>query len=171
MDYLGPEFLTWLVWRAATNPELRHADGTSVYVHVDDYVELRGERGAARRTVLRAGIPAASAEGKAALRHGKAVSAARLLFARGEEETTFTLRAEDLDVSSARLPTPEGETAEERLEASLSAMRRLYDDLDLGSRTFLEVRCSAAWDAEASSIREWVAAPSEEERAGAPATD
>lgn len=166
MDYLGPEFLTWLVWRAAAQPEFRHPDSTAIYVHVDDYLELRGERGAAKRTVLRAGMPAASAEGKVALRHGKTVCSARLLFARGEEETTFTLRAEDLDVSSAKLPTPEGESAEERLEASLSSMRRLYDDLDLCYRTFLEVRCSPAWDAEAESVRDWVSRASDEERAG-----
>ena len=166
MDYLGPEFLTWLVWRASQRPEFRHADATPVYVHVDDYLELRGERGAAKRTVLRAGMPAASAEGKVALRHGKTVCSARLIFARGEEETTFTLRAEDLDVSSAKLPTPEGESSEERLEASLYSMRRLYDDLDLCYRTFLEVRCSTGWDVEADSVRDWVAQASEEERAG-----
>ena len=166
MDYLGPEFLTWLVWRASQKPEFVHADGTAVYVHVDDYLELRGERGAARRTVLRAGMPAASAEGKAALRHGKTVCAARLILARGEEETTFTLRAEDLDVSSARLPTPQGESSQERLEASLQSMKRLYDDLDLCYRSFLEIRCAAGWESEANAVREWVAAPSDEERTG-----
>src|SRR5205814_9655291 len=90
MDYLGPEFLTWLWWRASVEPEFRHADSTSVYVHVDEDLELRGERAAARKTALRAGMPAASAEGKVALRGGKVVSAARLILARGEEETTFT---------------------------------------------------------------------------------
>jgi hypothetical protein len=164
MDYLGPEFLTWLWWRASAEPEFKHADGTAVYVHVDEYLELRGERAAARKTSLRAGMPAASAEGKVALRGGKVVSAARLILARGEEETTFTLRGEDLDVSSARLKAPEGETSEERLAASLSAARRLYDDLDLCFRTFLSVRCGDAWETEADRIRTWAAGPSDEER-------
>jgi hypothetical protein len=164
MDYLGPEFLTWLWWRASVEPEFRHADGTSVYVHVDEYLELRGERAAARKTALRAGMPGASAEGKVALRGGKVVAAARLILARGEEETTFTLRGEDLDVSGARLKAPEGETAEERLAASLAATRRLYEDLDLCFRVFLAVRCSDGWEAEADRVRGWVAGPSEEER-------
>ncbi len=111
MDYLGPEFLTWLWWRSANAPEFLHPDGTAVYVHVDEYLELRGERAAARRTVLRTGMPAASAEGKVALRHGKVVTAARILLARGEDEIAFTLRAEDLDVSAAKLPAPEGADA------------------------------------------------------------
>ena len=64
MDYLGPEFLTWLWWRARVEPEFRHKDGTSVFVHVDEFMEFRGERAAARKTVLRSGMPAASAEGK-----------------------------------------------------------------------------------------------------------
>jgi hypothetical protein len=164
MDYLGPEFLTWLWWRSSTRPEFRDASGDAVYVHVDEYLELRGERGAARKTVLRAGVPGASAEGKAALRNGKTVAAARLLFARGEEEVSFTLRGEDLDVSGARFPAPEGEDAEERLAATLARVERLYADLDLCLREFLEVRTSPRWEAESEAIRAFGAAPSEEER-------
>ena len=163
MDYLGPEFLTWLWWRARVEPEFRHADGTPLYVHVDEYMELRGERAAARKTVLRSGMPAASAEGKVALRHGKVVTAARLLFARGEEEIALTLRAEDLDVSAARLPAPEGDTALDRLSAALASVRRLYEDLDLCFSTFLLDRCSDRWERSATAIRAWAASPSEEE--------
>jgi hypothetical protein len=166
MDYLGSEFLTWLWWRSTTQPEFVHPDGTAVYVHLDEYLELRGERAAARRTVLRSGMPAASAEGKVALRHGKVPTAARLLLARGEEEVALTLRAEDLDVSAARLPAPEGATSEDRLQASLESVERLYADLDLCFSTFLTVRCSDGWDAEARRVREWAGAPSEEERSG-----
>ena len=113
MDWLGPEFLTWLWWRAGVEPEfvektlggrVGRGDPASLYVHVDEFLELRGERAAARKTSLRAGMPGASAEGKVALRHGKVVTAARLLFARGEEETSLTLKAEDLDLSSVKLP-------------------------------------------------------------------
>jgi hypothetical protein len=164
LDWLGPEFLTWLWWRSSTEPEFAQPDGARLYVHIDEYLELRGERAAARRTSLRAGMPAASAEGKAALRHGKVVTAARLIFVRGEEETALTVKAEDLDVSAARPPAPEGETSEERLEASLRAFSRLYDDLDHCFARFLEVRCSERWEEEARRIREWAAAPSEEER-------
>jgi hypothetical protein len=168
MDYLGQEFLTWLWWRSSARPDFRHPDGSEVYVHVDEYLELRGERGAARKTVLRSGVPGASAEGKAALRGGKTVAAVRLLFARGEEEAAFTLRGEDLDVSALRLPAPEGNDAEERLAASLERVERLYRDLDLCLRTFLEVRCSPRWDEEVSALRAWGESPSEEEKAGLP---
>ena len=46
------------------------------------------------------------------------MTSARLIFARGEEETALTLRAEDLDVSAGRPPSPEGESSEERLDVS-----------------------------------------------------
>jgi hypothetical protein len=166
MDWLGPEFVTWLWWRSSTDPRFRHQDGTEVYVHVDEYLELRGERAAARKTTLRTGMPGASAEGKVALRGGKVVTAARLILARGEEEVTFTLRAEDLDVSAAKLPTPDAaaDSAEERLAAALTATRRLYADLDLCLGAFLDVRCGDAWEAEVARVRAWAAAPSEEER-------
>ena len=171
MDWLGPEFLTWLWWRAGVSPdfaELSNGGGrtsaTTLYVHVDEFLELKGERAAARRTSLRSGMPGASAEGKVALRHGKVVTAARLLFARGEEETALTLKAEDLDLSAVKLPAIDSSDAEERLSSSLAAARRVYDDLDLLYRTFLEVRCSDRWDAEARVMRAWVAAPSEEEK-------
>lgn len=177
MDWLGPEFLTWLWWRAGVTPEFAEIagvagggragpkrDGTTLFVHVDEFLELRGERAAARRTSLRAGMPGASAEGKVALRHGKVVTAARLLFARGEEETALTLKAEDLDLSAVKLPSIDSADAEERLSSSLTAARRVYEDLDLLYRTFLEVRCGDRWEAEVRTMRAWVGAPSEEER-------
>jgi hypothetical protein len=171
MDYLGGEFLTWLWWRSSTKPEFRHPDGSAVYVHVDEHLELRGERGAARRTILRAGLPGASAEAKAALRNGKTVAAARLLFARGEEEIALTLRGDDLDVSGVRLPAPEGKDAEDRLTASLDRVERLYADLDLCLRAFLEVRCSPRWEEEVAALRAWGESPSEEERQVVPAPE
>ena len=112
MDWLGPEFLTWLWWRASVAPEFASPDGSALYVHIDEFLELKGERAAARKTSLRSGMPAASAEGKVALRNGKVVTAARLLFARGEEETSLTLRAEDLDVGGGRPPAPDAAEAE-----------------------------------------------------------
>lgn len=66
MDFLGPESPTWLWWRTSTSPEFVDASGDAFFVHVDEFLELRGERGAARKTSLRAGMPGASAEGKVA---------------------------------------------------------------------------------------------------------
>jgi len=164
VGFLGPEFLTWLWWRAETEPAFRHPDGTEVFLHFDEYLEFRGERAAARRTVLRAGVPAASREARAALRSGKALASARILLARGEEEVRFTLRAEELDVSSLRLPAPEGETREERLVACLEAQERFLSDLDLCYGTFLAVRLGPAWPEEAERIRRWSLLPSADER-------
>ena len=164
MEYLGPEFLTWLWWRAETDPCFRHADGTEVYIHFDEHLEFRGERAAARRTVLRAGIPGASMESRAALRSGKSLVAARILMARGEDEMRFTLRAEELGVSGLRLPTPQGETHEERLLACLEMQETFVEDLDLCFATFLTLRCTPAWEAELASVRAWGEAPSPDER-------
>ncbi len=156
LDYLGPEFLTWLWWRADVDPCFLHPDGTEVFVHVDEHLEFRGERAASRRTSLRTGAPGASMDARAALRSGKLLVAARLLFARGEEEWRFTLRAEDLDVSSLRLPPPDEDTEmKDRLEASLAGLERFWDDLDLCLASFLDVRCGPAWSAEAAKVRAW----------------
>jgi hypothetical protein len=170
LDYLGPEFLTWLWWRAETDPGFCHADGTEVFVHVDEHLDFRGERAASRRTVLRAGMPGASMEARAALRSGKLLVAARLLVARGDEEVRLTLKAEDLDVSGVRLPAPEGETPRERLAASIEAQERLWRDLDLFLATFLQVRCGPGWAAEADRLRAWGASPSPDEAADLPAS-
>lgn len=169
MDFLGPEFLTWLWWRAAEAPRFTHPDGTEVFVHVDEHLELRGERSAARRTVLRAGAPAGSGEARAALRSGKVLVAARLLLVRGEEERRLTLKAEDLDVSGLRLPAPEPGPARERLEQSLEALERVQEDLDLCLAAFLALRCSPAWPAEVARIRAWGATPSADDTAEAAA--
>ena len=165
LDFLGPEFLTWLWWRASEAPAFRHEDGTEVFVHFDEHLEFRGERSAARRTVLRSGLPGGSTEARAALRSGKTLVAARLLLVRGEEERRVTLKAEDYDVSGVRLPAPEAGSGRERLEHALDALERAQDDLDLCFRAFLTVRCGPAWADEVAKIRAWGALPSEEERA------
>jgi len=164
VEYLGPEFLTWLWWRAEVEPRFVHEDGTEVFVHFDEHLEFRGERAAARRTVLRAGMPGASMEARAALRSGKSLVAARILLARGEDEMRFTLRAETLAVSALRLPSPQGETREDRLLACLDAQEQFLDDLDLCLATFLRVRCGSRWEAELERIRSWGETPSPDER-------
>lgn len=172
LDFLGPEFLTWLWWRASTDPTFVHEDGTEVFVHVDEHLELRGERSAARRTVLRSGMPGGSSEARAALRSGKTLVAARLLLVRGEEERRLTLKAEDYDASGLRLPAPEPGPARERLIGSLEALERLQDDLDLTFATFLRVRLSAQWSVDVDRLRAWAAEPSEDDRAhGDPADE
>ena len=164
VEYLGPEFLTWLWWRADTDPCFVHPDGTEVFIHFDEHLEFRGERAAARRTVLRAGMPGASMEARAALRSGKTLVAARLLIARGEDEMRFTLKAENLEISGLRLPSPEGETRNDRLVACLDGQEQFLEDLDLCLATFLRIRCAPAWEAELAKIRAWGEAPSPDER-------
>lgn len=163
IDFLGPEFLTWLWWRAEVDPAFAHPDGTQVFIHFDEHLEFRGERAAARRVTLRTGMPGASMEARAALRSGKTLVAARLLLARGEDEVRFTLRAEDLDISGLRLPSPEGDTHDERLAACLDAQATFLDDLDLCLKTFLERRLSPGWDEDVAAIRAWSRTPSQDE--------
>jgi hypothetical protein len=170
MASLGAEFLTWLWWRSEVEPCFPRADGAEVYVHFDEHLEFRGERSAARRAVLRAGMPAASMEARAALRSGKKLATARILMAHGEDEVRFTLRADTLDVASLKLPAPEGESRQERLEASLEAQDRFLEDLDLCLLAFLRVRCDPPrWEAEVERIRAWGEAPSPDEASAAAA--
>ncbi|MDJ0973358.1 MAG: hypothetical protein QNJ98_02715 [Planctomycetota bacterium] len=163
MDYLGPEFLTWLWWRAEADPCFRHEDGTEVFVHFDEHLEFRGERSAARRVILRTGMPGASMEARAALRSGKTLVSARILMARGEDEVRFTLRAEDLDISGLRLPAPEGDTPYDRLVACLDAQDQFVDDLELCLKTFLATRLEPRWEEEVETIRRWSRQPSQDE--------
>lgn len=166
LDYLGPEFLTWLWWRSEEEPRFTRPDGAEFFLHLDEHLEFRGERAASRRTTLRVGAPSASMEARAALRSGKLLVAARLLLARGEEEVAFTLRAEDLEVSGLRLPKVEGDkplSPRERLEAGLEAFEHFWEDLDVCFASFLDVRTSEGWDAELRRLRAWCDRPSQDE--------
>jgi len=160
LDHLGPEFLTWLWWRAEQGGAFTRPDEGDVFVHVEEHLEFRGERAAARRTVLRAGSPSASGEARAALQSGKLLTAARLSMARGEEEYAFTLRALDLQVSGLRLPAPSEPKApaRERLEEALGRLDAFWDDLDLCYATFLERRTDPGrWAEDVAAIRAWSA--------------
>ena len=166
LDHLGPEFLTWLWWRADEDPGFTHADGQEVFVLVDEHLEFRGERAASRRTVLRAGAPSASVEARAALRSGKMLVAARLILARGEHESAFTLRSEDMDVSGLKLPQPsepKGMSPQERLAEGIENLERFWDDLDLCYATFLDRRTGEAWPEDVEKMRTWSARPSQDE--------
>lgn len=164
MDYLGPEFLTWLWWRAASEPCFKHEDGTEVFIHFDEHLEFRGERSAARRVTLRTGMPGASMEARAALRSGKNLVSARILLARGEDEVRFTLRAEDMDVSGLKLPAPEGDTPLDRMLANLDAQDQFVEDLDLCLKTFLDRRLGPAWVDDVTAIGAWSRQPSQDEQ-------
>ena len=69
-----------------------------------------------------------------------------------------------LSVSGLKLPTPQGETREDRLLACLDAQEQFLEDLDLCLATFLRVRCSTRWDSELEAIRAWGESPSPDER-------
>ena len=166
LDHLGPEFLTWLWWRADEDPGFTHADGQEVFVLVDEHLEFRGERAASRRTVLRAGAPSASVEARAALRSGKMLVAARLILARGEHESAFTLRSEDMDVSGLKLPQPsepKGMSPQERLAEGIETLERFWDDLDLGYATCLHRRTGEAGPEDVEKMRTGSARPSQDE--------
>ena len=119
---LGENFLTWLWYYQESNHGVlpRSQMGEFSFL-LDGPLVLVAEGNGALESNIRKGAPTISAEAKAALRVGKKLRRAKLIFARNQgEEWSFTLDVNDFIVKGLKLP--EGENMdrigifEERME-------------------------------------------------------
>ena len=115
VDFLGPEFLTWLWWRSEQTGgrfDLPAPAGT-VDVWVDDRLAFRQPSDTKITAVMTGENPAHTLEARAALAGGKVVQDLRLGVRRDEREFHVTLRSPSLDVGGLKMPQVLSETPEE----------------------------------------------------------
>lgn len=165
-QFLGREFLTWLVYKAEEDGgRFELADGP-VEIHLGDRVVLAGgqdER--ARLTVVGAGD--VRSEVGAGLRRGKLVDRARLTVRRGERRWEVTLDGGLLDYGALRCP-PLGDADasayddpraafENDLFLRLADVEELVGALDAVFAEFCRLRATDAWSRQTlPELRGWV---------------
>lgn len=157
--FLGPEFLTWLLWRQADRAE---GDveivvvGTPLALLINDRLSFRGDNSAA---AVRGALAAISSEASAALADGHLLVKARMELAAGARSGwVCTVDGDTLALSGARLPDDpdECESAEDRTAS------RAADWLDLHTyvrglfERFVALRRSAGWSEIADRMRAWM---------------
>lgn len=104
--YLGREFLTWIWYVTEESPDhLLSLEGVpQVNMYLDDKITLGSTAGAAHESILKGGTPAFASESRSALLTGKLLQEAKFVIRHGEQDWTFSLKAEDLSIQTLKIP-------------------------------------------------------------------
>ncbi len=172
--WIGYDFLLWIMYRTMNgSSEYRvcrpgpDSAGVPFTAYINDRLVLcsAGENGLQKVTV--AGPQDRFSEVCTALKQGKVISEAAILFEKGDELWKMTLKGEMFHFASFRCPKVKEEkdnTVDAAVErealffermAVLEAGQQLFDSL---FAIFLALRLGPAWNAEMLKIGEWLAA-------------
>ncbi len=156
--FLGNEFLVWL-WFTVENVSdcIKLEDDSEVAVMLARSLTLECPRGQFGSDTFRSDGPAKLPEAMRALRGGRLPRKAGLTLMRHDHAYEFTLQAETLAISSAKLPIPEAKEDRARLEERIDQIRHFAETVTLLYGRFLRVRLGADWEAERKRIFEWLA--------------
>ena len=160
-EFLGREFLTWLMVRSACDEGVfRLDDGTVIEVFFERAVTLEGDNPAREMVAIKVDDPTESEEVRLALRLGKRVAKARLMVLVAGHEFSLSLDGATLLMRSVRLPEAlSTDYAEVMTERSLLS-RELEDAIHKLFLQFVRVRLDHdAWGREAHIVRTWVYPP------------
>ncbi|MBX7102883.1 MAG: hypothetical protein K1X57_02300 [Gemmataceae bacterium] len=156
-DFLGNEFLLWL-WNCTDRGEdtFGLSDGSSVAVMLARTLTLEDPRGQSGRGSLTSDGPARLPEARRAVQSGKLPRKCGLTVVRQADQYEFTLSAETLGVSAAKLPAIEGDSEYVRRSERVDKIRHLIETMDLLYDAFGQVRCSDGWTKELHKMQKWL---------------
>jgi hypothetical protein len=185
-DFLGNEFLLWL-WYVldAESDTLLLGDKSEVTAMLARTLVLECPRGQTGKESITSDAPGRLPEVRRAIQAGKLPRKAGLTLVRHDHQYEFTLHAESLAITGAKLPAPpsplplsptggegitlvpspplgvrgRGEGAEDdrtRLEERVTQVRHLLETLDLLYDAFGNHRLGSGWPKELSKIQKWV---------------
>lgn len=152
---LGPDFLTWLFARVVrTEPPECPLDALlEIDIHGPLVLEAAG--GEATRVALAGEEAATAPEVRSALREGKRLVRAKLIFKSGTDEFQFTLDATTFDLRGLKVNVPKSADANQVLADRVAAMQRVFDLIDSLFEVFLPLRLDkAVWQEETERWRE-----------------
>jgi hypothetical protein len=157
-QFLGREFLTWLMARSARDEGVFHlADGEVVEVFFERALTLDGENPARERSAMKVEEPVHSEEVRLSLRLGKKVSVARLLVVKEGREFAFVLDGAGLSLRSVKLPDVQATDVVEGMAEKATVCSELEDAIHDLFVQFVRLRLDPeAWEAEAAPIAEWI---------------
>jgi hypothetical protein len=152
-DYLGNEFLLWLWYECEEESAL--VMGTTVFM--SDVILLDCPRGVTGRETITHEGPTRLPEAFRAIQSGKLPRKAGLTVVRHGRQFQFTLNAESLAVSGAKLPKPEEEGLDARglLDARADTLRDIRQVIDGLYAEFL-FRRFTRWEETSARITAWL---------------
>jgi hypothetical protein len=156
-DFVGNEFLLWLWYQCDDeSAEFKLLDGSVATVFLARTLTLECPRGQTGHETITHEGPTRLPEALRAIQSGKMPRKCGITLVRHEVQYEFTLHAETLAVSGAKIPPPEDEDDRARLEARAQQLRDLIESLDLLFDAFGQVRFSADWPKELAKMQRWL---------------
>jgi hypothetical protein len=152
-DYLGNEFLLWLWFNC--EEESAEINGTTVFM--SDVILLDCPRGVTGRQTITHEGPTRLPEAFRSIQSGKLPRKAGLTVVRLGRQYQFTLNAESLAISGAKIPKPEEDGLDARglLDARADALRDLRKVIDELYQEFLFQRFTR-WEETSPRITAWL---------------
>jgi len=156
-DFIGNEFLLWL-WYVldAESNTLKLADKSEATVMLAQTLTLECPRGQTGHETIRSEGPTRLPEAKRAIQSGKWPRKVGVTLVRHDAQYDFTLQAETLAVSGAKLPVTDEEQERARLEARIDQIRQLIETLDLVYDAFGRHRFSGEWSKDLPKMQKWL---------------
>jgi hypothetical protein len=156
-DFFGNEFLMWLWYQLDSGGDtVRLSDKSEAAVMLARTLTLECPRAQTGKETIQSDGPTRLPEARRAIQAGKLPRRAGLIVVRHDNQYEFTLQAETLAVSGARLPAPEGNDERVRLEERVGLLRSFLETLDLLYDAFGRVRLSEGWPKELAKIQKWL---------------
>lgn len=159
--FLGREFLVWLWYRSETGEGVFEVpDAGAVELRFDGGITLKSDQGDAVETVTCSGGGSASREARFALAGGKMVTRAALRLIREDDEWTFVLDSDWLDLRSLRTPRVMQDARDDPdglFYERIFLIEQPVRVIDALFKEFILLRVSPGWEAdELPALEEWM---------------
>lgn len=156
--FLGKEFMTWLWFRAETDPVFDLPGPRQVEVENLGGLVLDANYGDARSTTLKGEAAGVAPEAGTALREGKKIKRAQFKFSTDGMDWTATLDGESFALTGLRIPNSGKLPFNEMLRLRLEYVNEYESILGDLMTAFLDLRLDAPrWAEELDRIHAWVA--------------
>ncbi len=148
---LGPDFMTWLLVRIMEDEMPAPPSEPGLQIDFEGPLVFVSDTGEANKITLAGDEAVMAPEVKSALRQGKKLQRAKVVFTAMEDTWKFALDGETFDLKGIKLPTPNTPDIDMNLSIRVDATLRAYHLLDEMFEAFLPLRLSPeAWKEEAS---------------------
>ena len=156
-QFLGREFLTWLLFKSYRNDGLIALGDDNVEVYFERAVTLDGDNPAREMATIKVDEPTQSEEVRLSLKLGKKVSRARISIVIEGKEYVTTIDSATLGLKSLRLPDVKDMDFAEIMEETANLTDAVEDVIQGLFVTFVKMRLDETeWSHEAEAISHWI---------------
>jgi hypothetical protein len=157
-DFLGNEFCLWLWYVLDEESDtLQMADKSETTVMLTRTLQLECPRAETGKESIMSDAPTRLPEARQAIQSGKLPRKVGMIVVRHDKQYEFTLHAETLAITSAKVPAPEEDDDRARLDTRIDTVRHLVETLDLLYDAFGARRFASSWPKDLARIQKWLA--------------